>query len=250
MAQQRSHLTHRCQARRGLQTFLAGARQLFHTSLLAHIKHRTHPTRLLARGVDQRRLEYQHGKALTVFAHKDRLHPFARRGVTGQTQGLSLAIFVDHLWRPVRRRNAVSQQLFGREAHHLTKSGVDVGDASLAIARAQTRDQRVFHRFTKSQGIGQIRLDALASAHISCQQTHHACQRNRHHGHQCGENVGKHIRRCAPTIESQHHGVARQGEQLFRSKYTRAALCCAVHGQSGAIGFGERDFLAAQQLRV
>ena len=144
----------------------------------------------------------------------------------------------------------MSQQLFGREAHHLTKSGVDISDASLAIARAQPRDQRVFHRFTKSQGIGQVRLDTLASAHVSCQQTHHTCQRDRHHGHQCGENVGKHIRRCAPTIESQYHGVAGQGEQLFRSKYARATLRRAVHGKSGAIGFGERDFLAAQQLRV
>ena len=144
----------------------------------------------------------------------------------------------------------MSQQLFGGKAHHLTKSGVDVSDASLAIARAQTRDQRVFHRFTKSQGIGQVRLDALASAHVSCQQAHHTRQRDRHQGHECCQNVGEHIRRCAPTIESQHHGVARQGEQLFRSKYARAALRRAVHGESGAIGFGERDLLAAQQLRI
>ena len=149
MAQQRSHFSHRCQTRRGLQTFLAGARQLFHASLLTHVEYRRHPTRLLASGIDQRCLEYQHSKSFAVFAHKDRLDAFSRRRIAGQSQSLSLAIFVDHLWWPVRRRNAVSQQLLGGKSHHLAKSGIDIGDASLAITRTQARDQRILHRFTK-----------------------------------------------------------------------------------------------------
>ena len=142
------------------------------------------------------------------------------------------------------------QQLLGGKAHHLTKSGVDVGDTPLVIARTQTRDQRILHGFAKRQSVCQVRLDTLASAHVPRQQSHHARQRNGHHGHKRSQNIWKEIRRSAPAIKPQHQGIARQCEQLFCSEHARTALGRTVHSESGAIGLGERDFLATQQLRI
>src|SRR2546427_3673563 len=70
---------------RGLQALLRGARDLFHALLLADVDEGAHPARVLALGVDQRRLEDQHRNACAVLAHEDAFVALARRRcVAGQ----------------------------------------------------------------------------------------------------------------------------------------------------------------------
>ena len=47
------------------------------------------------------------------------------------------------------------------------------------------------------------------------------------------------VRRTAPAVQPQHHGVAGQVHQLLRREDPVAAHRRAMQGQAGAVGFGE-----------
>ena len=140
------------------------------------------------------------------------------------------------------------QQVLGLDAHHLAKSRVDIGDASVQVARAQAGDQRVFHGFPESQCVGQVMLYAQAPANIAAQQQQHRNQRQRQAADQRSEHVGEKVRRAFPAVYAQHQGAARQIQQLLRVVKPVASHGRAGDGQACAVGFCERQALPARQL--
>ena len=185
-----------------------------------------------------------------VFAHEHRLVTLARRGVARQTDGLALLVFAHHLGRPVRHGVVAPQQFGGIKADHLAKRWIHIGDAPLQIARPQAGDQRVFHRFAKSQGFGQITLGSQATARVFDQQHQHRHQRHRHGGDQGGEHVRKQIGRAAPSIDPQLQGQARQVQKLLRREQSNPSAMLSDDGQPRTIGFGKGDFIASRKLRA
>ena len=143
----------------------------------------------------------------------------------------------------------MTQQFMGFKADHFAKGGVHIGDTTLEVTRAQARDQRIFHRLAKGQRIGQIRLDALAPAHVATQHHQHRAQGDGQGRHQRGQEVGGERGGGVPTVHAHHQGVARQIQQLLGTENPAAFAQTALHGQARAIGFSERHLLTLHQGR-
>ena len=227
---------------------MRGPGQLLHAALLGDVDEGTHPAGLLALGIDQRGLEDQHRKARAILAHEHRLVAFARRrNGPGQAPRLPAHVFLGQLGRPVGGK-ALPQQLVGAETHHGAERRVDVADAALQVARAQPGDERVLHRLAEGQGVAQVALGAQAAAVVAHQHHQHRAQRNRHAGDQGRQHVREHAGRAVPAVHAQHHGVARQVQQVLGREHARAAPGRADQGQARAVGLGERDFLALREV--
>ena len=178
MAEQGGHFAHGGQSGRGLQSLLAGPRELFDAPLLADVDHCAHPAGLLALHADQWCLDDEHLKARAIGPHEDRLEAFARWGVACKPNGMTLLVFVHHFGGPIRHGGQLTGQLFSRQPHHLAKGRVHVGDAPFQVARAQAGHQRVLHGLAKGQCLGQIVFGFKASARVFGQQDHHRDQRD------------------------------------------------------------------------
>ena len=124
---------------------------------------------MFAHRVDKRRFHDEDGKARAVGPYENRFMALPGQIVARQTNGLPLLVDVGQFRRPVGGRKAVIQQVFGRHAHHLAKSRVDVSDAARQVARAQAGDYRVFHRLAKSQCFAQVMLDFQAPTRVTAQ---------------------------------------------------------------------------------
>ena len=137
------------------------------------------------------------------------------------------------------------QQLGLGKAHHLAKGRIDIGDAALQVARTQAGQQRILHRFAKSQRIGQRVLGLEAPAHVLGQQSQHQNQGQRHGGDQRGQHIGEQIGRAAPAVHAQHQRGTGQIHQLLGAEHPVTAAGGAAQGQAGAIALGEGDFIIA-----
>ena len=170
--------------------------------------------------------------------------------LAGKPDVLPLLVLVRQLGGPVGRRRAVAEEFLGRESDHRAEGWIDVGDASLKIARPQACDQRVLHRLAKRQRLGQVMFRPQAPPHVPAEQHQHRHQRDRHGRHQGGEHVREQVGRAAPAIHAQHQRVAREVQQLLGREDPVAAASRAVHRQPGAVGLGERHFLASRQRQA
>ena len=248
VAQQRGHFAHGGKPRRGLQALLRGAREFLDAALFADVQEGTHPTGVQPVGIDQRGLDDQHRKPRAVLAHEDRFEALARGHATGKALGLALPVFFGEFRRPVGCGRALPEQFLRAEPHHGAERGVDVGDAPLQVAGAQTGHQRVFHGLAKGQGVRQVTLCAQPAAVVPHQHHHHGHQGNRHGGDQRSQHVGEKVGGAVPAVHAQHQRGARQVEQLLCREHARAAPGGAQHCQPGAICLGERGLLAAGQV--
>ena len=247
MAEQRGHLAHGGKAGRGLQPLLGGARDLLHAALLADVDEGAHPARVLALGVDQRRLEDQHGKTRAVLAHENAFMALARWRLRARPALVSPpGVLLGKLGRPVGR-DVQAQQFLGAEADHLAERGVDVGDAALQVARAHARDHRVLHGLAERQRIAKIMLGTQAPPVVAHQHHEHRDQGDRHYRDQGRHDVGEHAGRTVPAVHAQHQGGAGQVEQLLGREHARAAPGRPDHGQARTVGLGEGHFLGARQ---
>ena len=196
--------------------------------------------------VDQRRLVDHHREALAVLAHEQRLEAFARRVVVGpvygQPRGLALQVAIGVLGRPVGRAGA-AEQLVGGKADHRAEGRVDVGDAPLAVACAQSGDQRILHRLAEGQRLGQRRLGARPPADVARQQQHQREQRHRQAQHQRGGQVGNQARRPGHAVHAQAQGAARQVDQAVGAVHAQAAAHAAAR-QPRAVAFDEGQLVA------
>ncbi len=167
----------------------------------------------------------------------------------GEPNFLALLVFIGQFRRPIRRRRRVSQQFVRGKAHHLAKGGIHVRDAALKVSRAKPGDQRILHGLAKSERIGKVFFSAETPARIAPEQEQHHNKGNRHRSHKGCQDIGEHLGRASPAVDTQHHRVSRQIEQLLRGENATGAPHGAVQRQPGAVGFGERDLLAAHQVR-
>ena len=153
MRQHRRQFAHGGQARTRLQFFLLLAIQFFDPLAVRDVEHGTHPARLLAVLVHQRRLEDQHGHARAVRALEIGFE--LRRGVARQGLDEALLVFLQRLGHPVGHGWQPSQDFLGGIADDLAKRGIHIGDAAFQVARAHARHQRVLHRRAKQHLLAQ-----------------------------------------------------------------------------------------------
>ena len=254
MAQQRGHLADRGQPRGGLQALLLLARDLLDAALVAHVEHRAHPAGVETRAVDEWGFEDQHREALAVLAHEDRLEAFARglqsvfaRLLAAEANRLAARVFVGELGRPVQRRRA-ADHFFGAEADHLAERRIDVGHAALQVARAQTGDERFFHRLAERQRFGERALSGRALAHVAHQQDDDDAERERESEHERDGEVRNQPRAAGDAVHAQLQRLPRQIDQALGDVDAAAAHQPDAR-QACAVAFDERQLMVAQHLR-
>ena len=244
MAEQRRHLAHHRQTGRGLQPLLLSAVEFFDAALLAQVEHRTHPAGLSSLRIDQRRFDDEHRKVRAIAAQEHRLKALAWQSLPSQTHRLALLVHVEQFGGPIRGGQARAQKLRWCPSHHVTKRGVDVSQSALHVACAQPGDERVFHRFAKGQGIGQLALGAPAPTHVARQEHQHHQQRQRQRPHHGGEHIGKQTQSAPGALQLQLQGVPGQIQQSRGLHQIAPAGYGRVQTQPGAIAFSERQATA------
>ena len=170
---------------------------------------------------------------------------FAQQVIAGQAHFLAALVNAGKLRRPIRRRHALVKQLLRIDADHFAKSRVDVSDAPVQVAGAQTGQQRVFHGLAKGQRLAQIMLGLQPPAHVAAQQEQHDQQSQRHGGDQRRQHIGKNCRAAEPAFHSDDQRGSRQIQQLLGHENTASAQWRALQRQTRAIGLGERQGNAA-----
>jgi len=136
----------------------------------------------------------------------------------------------------------VPKQLLGAAPHHLAKSRVDVGQATVQVERAQTGQERIFHGLPKGQRLGQLAFGALAPAQVAQQQRQQAEQPQRQRPHRQRQRGDGGVFGAAALFDQQHPRGARQSHQLAGAVQGLPRLGqLADHDEAGAIGFGPRQ---------
>ena len=164
---------------------------------------------------------------------------FPSQVVASQAHLLALLVHAGELRRPVGRRHALVEQLPGLDADHLAKSRVDISDAALQVAGAQAGQQRVFHCLAKRQRLAQVMLDLQAPAHVPAEQKKYRQQRQRQGADQRRQDIGKQRRGAQAAFHPDHHGAARQVQQLPGHKSPAGARRRAMQRQARAVGLGQ-----------
>ena len=247
VAEQRGHLAHHGQARRGLQAVLLLARQFFDAALRTEVEHGAHPAGVAALAVDQRRLVDHDREALAALAHEDSLIAFVRRGARclrrtpAQTLLLALLVVGGKLGRPVRRRRPGRHAQVGlREADHGAEGRIGIGHGARKVARAQAGGQRVLHRLAKGQRLGQAALGGGTAAHVAGQDQHDAKERQRQAHDQRNRDVRDQARLARSAVGAQPQGDAWQVDEMLGAVDAGAARHAGTC-QASAVTLDQRE---------
>ena len=211
--QHRRDLAHRGQARARLQLFLLLAIQFLGALAVGDVEDGAHPARVAAVDVDQRRLEHEHGHAHAVRALEHGLE--LRRGLARQHEAEAVLVVRQRFRRPVRHRRFLAEQVFRRQADHAAERRVDVGDAALQVARAQAREQRVFHRGAERHLLAQRVLGRDRARDVAPQCDERDDEAQRQHDHRADQQVRQQLRRTLDAVGGEHDLRARQVERAL-----------------------------------
>ncbi|MNX96665.1 hypothetical protein D3C86_1289920 [compost metagenome] len=221
--------------------FLAGALGL------GDVRHRTHPARMAAPAVHQRRDVHPCEEAAAVAAHHAHLVAGGGRLALQRQVDLLLHLLLV-VGRPVgERRHAADQGALG-PARHAAEGGVHIRDAAVQVERAQADQHRVFHR-PAERGLGQqgaLRLGAAAGVPPHAPQAPEQEAGQAHHQPQ--QHVVRQVRRRRVGIRAQRKrmpGWIKQhfvGQRIARHGPQRRARARLV------VLVDEREAVALRQL--
>ncbi len=193
---------HGGQPRAGLELFLLAPVQFLETLAVGDVEDGSHPARLPAALVHQRRLVDEHRKARIVAAPENRLEAL-RIHRPGHALREAHLILVHHLRRPVRHRRRAPDQLLGRHADHAAERGIDVSDPAFQVVGAQAGHQGILHRHPEGDLLAQRALGGHPATDVAPQRREAPEQAERQGDHGADQQAGQELRGAPDAVDAQ-----------------------------------------------